>query len=120
MNIAVEQIPQTGHLEVNIQLSANFNYSAEVSRRLVGRFVADEIGYLLRADMPTLVLAEKICWRVPIILALPHTGPIGTVGTIDVDVETGQRLITPNQILQITTHAETLATHYSTPAHSTL
>lgn len=90
MEATLEQIPRTGKVDLTIQVSATINYSAEVARRLAGRFVANEIGYLLRCGDPKLVVSERLYWRVPIILALPTTGPIGTVGTIDVDVETGQ------------------------------
>lgn len=56
-------------MQVTIQTSADLNFSALAARRLVGRFVADEIGYLLRSDPPNLVIAERIYWRVPVILA---------------------------------------------------
>ena len=93
--------------------------SARAAQRIVGRFVADEIGYLLRSGDPTLVVSERISWRVPIVLAFPTTGPVGTVGTLDVDVETGQLLVDPEQIVEITRHARDLASHYSSSACST-
>ena len=119
MEAMVEQIPHTGQMQLTIQVSANVNYSARAAQRIVGRFVADEIGYLLRSGEPTLVVSDRICWRVPIILAFPTTGPVGTVGTIDVDVETGQLLVDSEQTAEITRHAQDLAAHYSTSACST-
>jgi hypothetical protein len=116
METMIEQIPQAGRIQLTIQVSADLNYSASAARRIAGRFVADEIGYLLRSGEPTLVAGEHICWRVPIILAFPHTGPVGTVGTVDVDVETGQLYITPEQIAEVTRHAQDLAAHYPSPA----
>jgi len=118
MEAVVEQIPQTGTIQFTIQISAQHNYSAKAARRMVRRFVADEIGYLLRAGEPTLVIGEQICWRVPVMLALPNAGPVGTVGSIRVDVETGQLLVTPDEILEIGRHARDLAVHYPTPASS--
>jgi hypothetical protein len=114
MEATLEQIPRTGKVDLTIQVSTIINYSAEAARRLVGRFVANEISYLLRCGAPGLVVAERLYWRVPITLAFPTTGPVGTVGTIDVDVETGQLSITPEQIAEITRHAESLAAAYST------
>ena len=116
MEAVVEQLPQAGHLQVTIQASADINYSAKAARRIAGRFVADEVGYLLRSDDPNLVVAERIYWRVPIVLALPSCGAVGTVGTLDVDVETGQLLVTPEQVVEITRHAENLAANHSATA----
>lgn len=118
MEATVEQIPQAGRIQVTIQVSADLNYSADAARRMVGRFVADEIGYLLRGGEPTLVAAERLCWRVPVILALPHTGPVGTVGTVDVDVETGQLFVTPEQVADVTRRAQDLAAHHAAPTGS--
>jgi uridine kinase len=80
--------------------------SADVARRLAGRFVADKISYLLRAGEPTL---DCPYWRVPICFALPTTGLLGIVGTVNVDVETGTIVITPEQIMTIKQSAESLA-----------
>lgn len=115
MEVTLKQIPHIGKIDLTIRISATLNYSAEAARRSVGRFVANEIGYLLRCGDPELVVSERLYWRVPVILALPTTGPLGTVGTIDVDVETGQLAIAPEQVAEITRHAESLAAAHSTP-----
>ncbi len=107
MEAVLERLPQVGQL--TIQVSAPINYSARVAQRQVGHFVANEISYLLRADEPVLVVSDHLVWRVPVILALPTTGPLGQVGTIDVNVETGQLSITPEQIASMTRRAEELA-----------
>lgn len=118
MQTALEQIPRTGQIQLTIQVSAKFNYSAQAAQRLVRRFVADEISYLLRADTPSLVVAEELYWRVPLILAFPDIGAVGQAGTVDVNVETGQLSITPEQLTEITRHAYELATRRSTPSSS--
>jgi hypothetical protein len=70
MEATLEQIPRAGQLELTIQVSATVHYSAAAARRIAGRFVANEIAYLLRTEQPTLVMAETgIYWRVPIVLA---------------------------------------------------
>jgi hypothetical protein len=109
MDNVIESLPQAGHLQVNIQLQADVNYSRYAARRKVSRFVGDEISYLLRGGEPILALTERICWRVPVVLTLPPKGSVGTVGAIDVDVETGQLYTTPQQISEISRHAEALA-----------
>lgn len=109
MEAVIEAIPQTGDIRLTIEVSAKQNFSARSAQKIVRRFVADEISYLLRAGEPTLVLSKRLYWRVPVQLAFPDRGMIGTAGTLDVDVETGQILATPDDIAEITRHAERLA-----------
>jgi hypothetical protein len=111
MQTTIDQIPRTGEIQLTIQVSAKFNYSAQAAQRLVRRFAADEISYLLRAGEPTLVMAEQLLWRVPLELTFPQTGTVGQVGAIDVNIETGQLSVTPEQITEITRHAHNLAAH---------
>jgi hypothetical protein len=71
----------------------------------------------MHAAEPTLIVGDKICWRVPIMLSLPPTGDRGQVGAIDVDVATGQLQITSKLITEIERRADYLATSStSTPA----
>jgi hypothetical protein len=77
METSIEQIPTLGQLQLTIQVSANVHYSAAAARRIVGRFVAEEIGYLLRASEPTLVVSDRIRWRVPVTLAYPGVARLG-------------------------------------------
>lgn len=109
MEAVVKAIPQTGDIRLTIEVSARQNFSAKSAQKIVRRFVADEISYLLRVGEPSLVLAQRLYWRVPIQLAFPHQGTVGTVGAIDVDVETGQVLVIPENIAEITRHATGLA-----------
>jgi hypothetical protein len=105
----VESLPQTGHLELDIKVRADVNISAYAARQKVNSFVLSDISYMMHAGVPTLVVAERICWRVPVVLSLTSQGDVGEVGTIDVDVETGQLHITPQLITEINTRAEGLA-----------
>jgi hypothetical protein len=113
METTFEQLPQSGQVELTIHVSAPINYSAVAAQRIVGRFVANEIAYLLRAGEPSLVVSEQISWRVPVVLALPHKGEVGQVGSIDVSVETGAFNISPEQIQEIKNNATDRATRYS-------
>jgi len=109
MTSLVESLPQTGRLEVDIRVSADVNVSAYAARQKVNTFVLSDISYMMHAGEPTLLLARRICWRVPVILSLTSRGDVGEVGTIDVDVETGQLHVTPQLIAEINTRAENLA-----------
>lgn len=117
MTLEIESLtPKSGQLSVNIQLSATINVTAFSARQKVAGFVADEISTHLHGGDPVLVLGERICWRVPVILSLPPTGDRGEVGFIDVDVETGQLSVSPDRIEEIENRAHYLA---SSSAHQT-
>jgi hypothetical protein len=73
-------------------------------------FVADEISTNMHGGTPQLVVGEHIVWRVPVILSRPPTGDRGEVGAIDVDVETGQLMVTRELIEEIEDRAEHLVT----------
>lgn len=109
METVIEQLPSSGTLNLTIQVSTTFNFSAFAARRKVGRYVAEEVGYLLRSGEPKLVVGERFTWRVPITLALPTAGEIGEVGAIDVDVETGRLGLSPQLIASIIQNGERLA-----------
>lgn len=118
LEAVIEQIPQTGDIQLTIQITARFNYSAAAAQGLVRRFVADEISYLLRVGEPTLVAAERIVWRVPVFLAYPGIGRVGQVGTVDVDVEDGRLLLSSGQIEAIRTSALDLSYRDVAPGSS--
>lgn len=104
----IKSIPNTGRLEVDIKVTAEMNISAFAARQKVNGFVLSEISYMMHAGEPTLVLGDRICWRVPVILSQTSKGDVGETGSIDVDVETGQLYISPKQIMEIEARAEDL------------
>jgi hypothetical protein len=118
MSVQIESLlPSTGQLQINIQLAATINVTAFSAKQKVTGFVADMISTNMHAAEPTLIVGDKICWRVPIMLSLPPTGDRGQVGAIDVDVATGQLQITSKLITEIERRADYLATSStSTPA----
>ena len=105
----LESLPQTGRLEVDIKVKADISISDYAAKQKVNGFVLSDISYMTHAGDPTLVLAERIYWRVPVILSLTSRGDVGEAGAIDVDVETGQMHVTPRLIAEISARAEALA-----------
>ena len=101
----VESLPKSGRLEVDIKVTADVNISAYAARQKVNGFVLSDISYMMHAGDPILVVAERICWRVPIVLSLTSRGDVGEVGSIDVDVKTGQMHVTPQLIAEISDRA---------------
>lgn len=107
--LADQPIPPDGPLNIEVNISATVNISAEEARRKVNNFAHRDLSYLMRAEFPSLVAAGRVYWRVPIVLTLPSYGAIGTVGTIDVDVESGELNTNREHIMEIQRCAKELA-----------
>jgi hypothetical protein len=110
----IESLPKTGRLEVDIKVSADLNITAYAARQKANAYVLNEISYMMHAGEPLLVLADSVCWRVPIILSQTSRGDVGEVGAIDVDAQTGHLHVSPQLIAEINARAEGLARR-STP-----
>ena len=65
---------------------------AESARRKVTGWLVSDVGNLLIGDTPALMIADRAVWRVPVLLTSPSRGVIGTVGSVDVDAQTGEIL----------------------------
>jgi hypothetical protein len=102
-------IPETGRLSLHVHQDVQINVSAAEAQRRVTQFVHRRISSQMHGETPTLVLGEQACWRVPVHLTFPSIGDAGEVGSIDVDVETGE--FDMGELIQqkIQRHAEALA-----------
>ncbi|MBI3959183.1 MAG: hypothetical protein HY328_10260 [Chloroflexi bacterium] len=109
MVAAIQALPQTGHLEVNIRVSAAMNVSSFAARQKADNFILGQISYMMHAGEPELVLSNRILWRVPVILSQRSAGDVGQVGVVDVDVETGRLSVSPAQIAEIQERAKKIA-----------
>ncbi len=109
MILANSPLPQPGPLEIKITISTTINLSAEEARRKVNRYVHQEVSYLMHGDAPNLMVADRVYWRVPILFTYPSHGILGTIGYIEVDVETGELNLTPQYITEMKQHAQNLA-----------
>lgn len=102
------------HQQVSLHvLPPEVRVPAAIAKRKVSRFVLDEISYLLGGEQPSLVREDRLYWRVPVTLSYPSHGRMGTVGAIDVDVESGNLVITPSLIDEITQNAKALAASHT-------
>jgi hypothetical protein len=118
MTVLMQELPRLGKLEVDVKVTADVNVSAFSARQKVNAFVLSDISYMMHAGNPTLVLADRIRWRVPIVLSQTSRGDVGQVGHIDVDVETGQLLVTPDLVAEIESRAAAIADRSSSPTAS--
>lgn len=111
MDILLDQITLPEHGEVQIKLERTFtlNVSAEQARRQVNRWLLLEVSTMIGAETPTLVLGDQVAWRVPAVFTAPHVGHVGVVGTVEVDVQTGEMNNISAYKVQIERSAQELA-----------
>lgn len=111
MSITLEAItiPESGPFHLELKLATNIQITAERARRKVGVYVGNYIADLLYGETPALIWHhDKAYWRVPIALSTRSRGRIGVVGTIDVDVETGELQVNDQIIEEIGANADRL------------
>jgi len=101
MSVELDEIslPVPAEVKIEFSLTAQVNITDYTAQRKVSKLLLDHVGNLLYGERPSLVAGRRLLWRVPIWLALPTTGPLGQVGTLDVDAQTGEILFT-QQILE--------------------
>jgi hypothetical protein len=102
-------IPQNADVEIAIKLRAQANVTAVTAQRKVSRLMLDRVSNLLCGNEPTLVVGDRLRWRVPIWLGFPKHGLVGKVGEIDVDLETGEMLFTESLLEEIGQRSDDLA-----------
>lgn len=91
MNLEMEgvSLPEQAEVKIEVSITSKINITAIVAQRKVSKLVLDQVGNLLYGRQPTLIAGERLLWRVPVWFGLPTTGPLGQVGTLDVDVQSG-------------------------------
>ena len=99
--------PRSGRVQINV--SGEVNVTAVTARRKVNAFLATHLGNLLLADEPALTITDRVVWRVPVDLTNVVDGRIGRVGEVDVDVESGELLLSEEQMTRIEKNALYLA-----------
>lgn len=85
-------LPAPAKVKIEFSLSTQVNVTDFTAQRKVSKVLLDQVGNLLYGERPTLVAGRRLLWRVPVWVALPTTGPLGQVGTLDVDAQTGEVL----------------------------
>ncbi len=102
-------------LKVEIQLVQEITVSPTVAQRKANGFLAGYVTMMVSSGEPTLILSERPVWRIPAILKLPDLGEVGTVGTVDVDAQTGEILFTQPQLDDLAERGDVLAQRTPSP-----
>ena len=111
MHLEVKEIalPIQAEVKIDFSLTAQVNITDVVAQRKVSKLLLDEVGNLLYGERPGLVVERRLLWRVPVWLGSPTHGPMGQVGTLDVDAQTGEILFTQEMLEEIAERGNALA-----------
>ncbi len=107
-----QMIPElpSAQVDVTIHITSTLNVTAFSARQKVAGVALSEIGTGIAADEPELVVSrQRVLWRVPLFLALPGLGRLGTIGAIDVDAQTGEVLADHTALETLIRNARQLA-----------
>ena len=75
---------------MRLEITSPINITAYVARQRANRFLLAEIGDQLGALQPELVIGDALQWRVAVQDAPSRLGPLGVVGHLLVDAQTGE------------------------------
>ena len=101
-------LPAQATIKVELSVISEINITSYSAQRRVNKLLLDRLG-LFYSQRRSLVVGERLLWRVPVWLSLPTTGPLGPVGTLDVDAQTGEILYTPEILDDLKEHGHVLA-----------
>ena len=101
--------PQGAIVAIRIELTAQANITPFVARQKVTGFVILEISDRMCGGQPELVVGDRLCWSVPVVLSSPTRGVIGKVGEILVDATTGELLVEKDTVQRMSDDADRLA-----------
>ena len=118
MSVELDEIslPVKAEVKIEFSLTAQVNVTDYTAQRKVSKLLLDQVGNLLFGERPSLVAGRRLLWRVPVWLALPTTGPLGQVGVLDVDAQTGEILFTQQLLDEIAERGNELARRTSSAA----
>lgn len=107
------------------RVTGNFDCEIAVSpiiaKRRAGSYLARYVTMMTLAGTPTLVLGQRPVWRCLIYFNYLPIGEVGTLGTIEVDAQTGEAIpLTPEQITAMQERANVIATRLAQRAITTI
>ncbi len=108
ITLSGEGIQDLNELNVQISIEAVVNVAAKHARRRVTAWLASEVGNMLMAGEPCLVISRNTVWRLPVLLTSSEKGMIGEVGWVDVDAASGELMTSDELRAQILNHVNKL------------
>jgi hypothetical protein len=91
--ISGEGVHDLNELNVQISVQVVVNVDAKHARQRATAWLVSEVGNMLMAGDPHLVIAQTTVWRLPVLLTSSEKGIVGEVGIVDVDAASGEPMI---------------------------
>jgi hypothetical protein len=101
ITISGEGVQNLNQLNVQILVEAVVNVDARSARRQAISWLVSEVGNMLIAGDPRLVISQSTVWRLPVLLTSSEKGIISEVGFVDVDASSGELVISDELRTQI-------------------
>ena len=103
-----------GHFTQDISISPL------VAQRKANGYLSGEVTMMVAAGQPTLLLRDQPVWHVPAVLRLPGLGDVSTLGTVEVDAQTGGIIpLSSDQISRMQDLAHAIAAYFASSAART-
>ena len=83
-------ISPDSQVRVRLEVTSLINITIFVARQRANRFLLIEVGDQMGALQPELVIGDAMQWRVAVQYAPSRLGPLGVVGHLLVDAQTGE------------------------------
>lgn len=101
ITLSGEGLQDTQELNIQVSISTTVNIDPKTARRQVTAWLVSEVGNMLIGGTPQLVISHKTVWRVPVMLTSSEVGPVGEVGAVEVNAESGELLVSDQLKAQI-------------------
>lgn len=107
-------------LTVDIHVSQKIAISPDLARRRANGFLTGHVTMMVTGGQPMLIVDQDPVWRVPAVLRLPELGDVSTIGSVDIDAQTGD-IISPSfdQITRMQELAHAIAAHFASTTTAT-
>jgi len=118
--ITAPPAPAQAEVRYQMEVSFRFNVTPFIARQNVNVYLLSQVGNMLSAGEPILLLSEHPYWEVPVFCSFPEFNRREKIGELAVDVNSGAILLEhshPSSPQEIERHAET--TYHSLAASST-
>ena len=92
MKIETTQPPAPANAEVDYTFSVKFRFNITplVARQKINAYLLMNVGHMLSADEPTLLVNDNVYWKVPIFCAYPEFKRREILGDLMMNAETGE------------------------------
>ncbi len=109
-----ETWPENESLMIEGHFTQKITVPPILARRRANGFLAGHVMLMVSGGEPTLILSEHPVWRVPAVLNVPKLGEVNTLGSVDIDAQTGEVIpLSSEQINRMQELAHAIAAYFT-------